>query len=287
MIALCGSIVFSSLIFILFKLFPKFGIDTFQAIVFNYFTAFICGFAFYGHLWSDLALSDSGWMYAALLCGILFISLFILMGKSSQINGVAITSVAVKMSMAVSAIFIGFGESFGILKITGIVLAVVGVVLVSFDRSTSKKKPIVWMLLVLFFGSGLLDFLLNFVQKELLINLDPALFSAISFGLAGLFGIIILLGRLVKKKICLLGKNIFAGICLGIPNFFSIYLLITAYSSTGWSDSTVLAVVNVSIVITSAILGFFAFKENLSKQKLIGLVCSVIAIGLLYAANLR
>jgi drug/metabolite transporter (DMT)-like permease len=80
-------------------------------------------------------------------------------------------------------------------------------------------------------------------------------------------------------------KNVFAGICLGIPNFFSIYLLITAYSSTGWSDSTVLAVVNVSIVITSAILGFIAFKEALSKQKLLGLVCSILAIGLLYAAN--
>jgi multidrug transporter EmrE-like cation transporter len=48
----------------------------------------------------------------------------------------------------------------------------------------------------------------------------------------------------------------------------------------------VLAVVNVSIVITSAILGFLAFKEALSKQKMIGLVCSVLAIGLLYAANL-
>jgi multidrug transporter EmrE-like cation transporter len=47
----------------------------------------------------------------------------------------------------------------------------------------------------------------------------------------------------------------------------------------------VLAVVNVSIVITSAILGFIAFKEALSKQKLLGLVCSILAIGLLYAAN--
>jgi drug/metabolite transporter (DMT)-like permease len=285
MIALIGSILFSSFIFILFKLFPKFGIDTFQAIVFNYFTACICGFALYGDSWSNAAWSDINWLYAALICGVLFISLFVLMGKSSQINGVAITSVAVKMSMAISAIFIGFGESFGFLKITGIVMAIIGVLLVSFDKSSSKQKPVIWMLLVLFFGSGMLDFVLNFVQKYMLTNLTAALFSAIGFGIAGFFGVIMLVNSVFRKQTQLSLKNVFAGICLGIPNFFSIYLLITAYSSTGWSDSTVLAVVNVSIVITSAILGFIAFKEALSKQKLLGLVCSILAIGLLYAAN--
>ena len=286
MIALFGSIVFSSFIFILFKLFPKFGVDTFQAIVFNYFTACICGFALYGDSWSNAAWTDTNWMYAALICGILFISLFVLMGKSSQINGVAITSVAVKMSMAISAIFIGFGETFGLLKIDGIAMAIIGVTLVSFDKSSTKQKPVIWMLLVLFFGSGLLDFVLNFVQKSLLTKLNAALFSAIGFGLAGVLGILMLTEKIIRNKTQLSGKSILAGICLGIPNFFSIYLLITAYSSTGWSDSTVLAVVNVSIVITSAILGFLAFKEALSRQKLIGLVCSVLAIGLLYAANM-
>jgi len=285
MIPLLCSILASTSIFVLFKLFPKFKIDTFQAIVFNYFTACICGFALYGDSWSNVAWSDINWLYAALICGVLFISLFVLMGKSSQINGVAITSVAVKMSMAISAIFIGFGESFGILKITGIVMAIIGVLLVSFDKSSSKQKPVIWMLLVLFFGSGMLDFVLNFVQKYMLTNLTAALFSAIGFGIAGFFGVIMLVNSVFRKQTQLSLKNVFAGICLGIPNFFSIYLLITAYSSTGWSDSTVLAVVNVSIVITSAILGFIAFKEALSKQKLLGLVCSILAIGLLYAAN--
>jgi drug/metabolite transporter (DMT)-like permease len=164
-------------------------------------------------------------------------------------------------------------------------MAIIGVLLVSFDKSSSKQKPVIWMLLVLFFGSGMLDFVLNFVQKYMLTNLTAALFSAIGFGIAGFFGVIMLVNSVFRKQTQLSLKNVFAGICLGIPNFFSIYLLITAYSSTGWSDSTVLAVVNVSIVITSAILGFIAFKEALSKQKLLGLVCSILAIGLLYAAN--
>jgi drug/metabolite transporter (DMT)-like permease len=285
MIELIGAIVFSSFIFILFKLFPKFGIDTFQAIVFNYFTACICGFGLYGNTWSYKAIENNDWMIWALISGVLFISLFVLMGKSSQLNGVALTSVSVKMSMAVSAIFIGIGEEFGLIKILGILMAVLGVLLVSFDSSDSSKTKSIWMLLVLFFGSGLLDYALNFVQKYHLTDLSASLFSAIGFGIAGLFGAILLSQSIIRKQTSVSGKNIVAGICLGIPNYFSIYLLISAYSTTGWTDSTVLAIVNVSIVIISALLGFIAFKELASKQKVIGLLCAISAIILLYFAN--
>ncbi len=47
MIALAGTIISSTLIFVIFRLFEKYKIDTFQAIVFNYFTAFICGVVLY------------------------------------------------------------------------------------------------------------------------------------------------------------------------------------------------------------------------------------------------
>ena len=103
MIELIGAILFSSVIFVLFKLFPKYGIDTFQAIVFNYFTACVCGFVLYGNTWTNKAIENNDWMIWALISGVLFISLFVLMGKSSQLNGVALTSVSVKMSMAISA----------------------------------------------------------------------------------------------------------------------------------------------------------------------------------------
>ena len=95
MIPLLVSILCSSLIFIIFKLFPKFKIDTFQAIVFNYFTAFICGVLLFGKEWNAAALDSGNWHWYIVLCAILFISLFILMGISSQKNGVALTSIAV------------------------------------------------------------------------------------------------------------------------------------------------------------------------------------------------
>ena len=43
MIALIGTIACSTFIFVIFRIFERFNIGTFQAIVANYFTAFLCG----------------------------------------------------------------------------------------------------------------------------------------------------------------------------------------------------------------------------------------------------
>lgn len=288
MIPLLLSVLSSSLIFVIFKLFKRYGIDTFQAIVVNYFTAFTIGFSLYGHTWNPACLEQSSWMYFAGICALLFIGLFLVMGKSSQLNGVASTSIAVKMSMAISLIFmiVGYGESVTWLKILGIALAFVGVYLVSKpSKSQNSQTSALWMLIVLFFGSGALDFILNYVQNTQLGLLKDSLFSAIGFGLAGTLGLIILIVRYIRGSAKFEFKNILAGIILGIPNFFSIYLLLRSYETTGWDDSTVLAITNVSVVLLSAIIGFTAFRESTTTQKIIGLVSAILAICVLYLAN--
>ncbi|MDO7609404.1 MAG: EamA/RhaT family transporter, partial [Crocinitomicaceae bacterium] len=122
MIALIGTIISSTLIFVIFRLFDKYKIDTFQAIVFNYFTAFIFGFTLYSQEFSSKIWVQLDWIPYTFLVSLLFISLFFLMGKSSQKNGVAITSVAVKMSLAVSMIgmILIYNEALTLLKIMGI-----------------------------------------------------------------------------------------------------------------------------------------------------------------------
>lgn len=288
MIPLLLSVLSSSLIFVIFKLFKRFGIDTFQAIVVNYFTAFTIGFVLYGHKWDPACLEQNSWMYYAVLCSLLFIGLFLIMGKSSQLNGVASTSIAVKMSMAISLIFmiIGYGESLTILKILGIALAFLGVYLVSKpSKSANSQTSALWMLIVLFLGSGVLDFVLSYIRKTQLDLLDDSLFSAIGFGLAGTLGLLILIIRYIRGSAKFAFKNVLAGIILGIPNYFSIYLLLRSYETTGWESSTVLAITNVSVVLLSAIIGFTAFKEATTTQKIIGLISAILAICVLYIAN--
>ena len=288
MIPLVFSILCSSLIFVIFKLFPKYQIDTFQAIVFNYFTAFVCGIVLFGSEWNSKALSTGNWPMFVVLSGVLFISLFLLMGKSSQQNGVALTSIAVKMSMAISMLFliVLYKESLSVLKITGIALAILGVFLVSFSQSNEKKvNSAVWMLFFLFVGSGFLDFILNYVQRYELRFLTPSLFSAFGFGVAGLIGLGSLIFQIRSGKTTFSPRSILAGIVLGIPNYFSIFLLMLSYKTTGWNDSTVLAITNVSVVLLAALLGFIAFKENVTTRKIFGLIAAIAAIVILYFAN--
>lgn len=287
MIALTLSVVSSSLIFVIFKLFRKFEIDTFQAIIFNYATAFIIGMSLYGHEWKPEFLESSEWMIAAVLCGVLFISLFFVMGSSSQLNGVATTSVAVKMSMAASLVgmILLFGVPLNTLNASGILLAVLGVFLVSYSKS--EKANASWMLFVLFLGSGLLDITLSYIQKYILGDMPGSVFSAFGLGTAGLFGSVILVYQLITKRRKFQFKNVIAGVILGIPNYFSIYLLILSYQVTGWNEVKVLSITNVSVVITSALLGFLAFREKVTSRKLIGLISAIFAIALLYLSNDR
>lgn len=287
MIALALSIFCSTIIFVLFKLFKKFGIDTFQAIVFNYFTAFIIGVALYHNEWNPNALQEQTWMFFSAGTSILFIGLFLLMAFSSQSNGVASTSIAVKMSMAISLIImiISYGEEVSALKTAAILLAILGVFLVSHSGKNKTKMASGWMLLVLFIGSGTLDFTLNLVQKHILQSLTASLFSAISLGLAGIIGSVVLIFRIIQNKTQLRAKNLVAGIILGVPNFFSIYLLLLSYKTTGWTDSTVLAITNVSVVLFSAVIGFLMFSEEANKRKIIGLIAAISAIVSLYFAN--
>jgi drug/metabolite transporter (DMT)-like permease len=287
MIPLLLSVLSSSLIFAIFKLFQRFKIDTFQAIVVNYFMACLIGISFYGHTWSEKCLEDPSWVPFVFLCAILFLGLFLVIGRSSQLNGVASTSVAVKMSMAVSLILmiIGYGEEISVLKILGIALAFVGVYFVSTKRGSKDKNSNVWMLLVLFIVCGGFDFLLSYIQNKQLNAITPALFSAIGLGFSGILGLAILVVQVIRGKTRIAFKNIVAGLILGIPNFFSIYLLLLSYKSTGWESSKVLAITNVSVVLLSALIGFAVFKESATRMKLIGLLTAILAIVTLYFAT--
>jgi len=279
------AIIFSSFIFVLFKLFPKFNIDTFQAIVVNYFVAFCCGAIFFPFKVNTMMQVEWTWFAFSIIAAALFIGLFLLMGLSAQRNGLSSTSVAVKMSMGLSVLgmMLFYAESIQWMKISGIILAIVGVIGMTLE-STDKKEKVSssWMLLILFLGSGLLDFILNYIQHHVLQHNETALFTAVAFGLAGLIGMCIGVIRMAQKKLTPSFRNLFAGIILGIPNYFSIYFLMKAYHVLKWSNSSILAVINVSIVIIASLIGFFFFQEKWNRIKVIGLISSLISILFIY-----
>jgi len=282
------SILSSSVLFFIFRLFPIYKVDTAQAIVVNYFTAFICG-CLVNQSFPDVGeLFRTNLLPYVIAAGFLFISLFVVMGISSYQNGMGTTSVAVKMSMALSMLFfvIAYNESVTWMKISGFVLAFAGIFLITFEKNTTgKRSASLMMLLFLFIGSALLDVVLNYVQHSVLGSYPSSLFTAFGFLAAGLIGTLWMITQYTSGKRSFSWRNVAGGIILGIPNYFSIYLLIRSYSSTGWSASATLAVTGISIVSLSAIFGIVVFKESARWQKLTGLVCALVAIVLLASAS--
>ena len=285
MIALVGTIACSTFIFVIFRIFERFNIGTFQAIVANYFTAFLCGILVHVNEVRKDSFNHLEWLPFVALSAILFITLFIMMAISAQKNGIAATSVAVKMSMAVSMLGMIFlyNEAISSPKLVGIFFALIGVFLIASSGSNRNKSNAAYMLIVLFIGSGLLDLNLNYAQNHVLNHISSSIFTAYGFAAAGTIGVFVhIIQRFRGKSQRIKAKNLIAGFLLGIPNYYSIYFLLESYQSLTWQDSTILAVVNVSVVLLSVIIGFIVFKEALSKRKMTGILAALIAIFLLY-----
>ena len=291
MIFLALSIIASTLIFVIFRLFASYNINTLQAIVVNYFVACSCGVIGYQNSIELSTIPQYNWFYYTLALGALFIIVFNLMAITTQHNGLSVVSVATKMALVIP---IAFGlwyykEPLGTSKAAGIVLALIAVYLVAVKKDSSiilQKKNLVFPVLV-FLGSGLIDTSLNFLQNDFITDksLIP-LFSSTIFLTAGVIGIMVLVAQKIKGVLVLEFKNIIAGIVLGIPNYFSIYFLVKALRSNLFDSSGIFTINNVGIVIISTLLGIVFFKEQLSVKNWIGITLAVISIALVSLATL-
>ena len=283
MIYLLLSILSSTVIFIVFRLYKKYGVNTLQAIIVNYFIACIVGFFGYIESVDDIVrIPSEKWFFGTLILGALFITVFNLAAITTQRSGLSVVSVATKMSVAIP-VFFGifiYDESLGFLKISGILLALAAVYLSSIKTAKGikiTKRNLVFPLLV-FIGSGIIDTTINYLENFYVSETDVGLFSSSIFGIAGIIGITILIGQAVLGKLRITWKNIAGGIALGIPNYFSIYFLVMALRAPGIENSVIFTLNHVGIVLASTILGIILFKEVLLKKNWIGIALAVISI---------
>ncbi len=287
MIWLLLSISCSILIFIVFKLLKTFEIDNLQAILINYFVAFSIGNWQNGFARSPLEIPQQPWFFSVLFLGFLFITLFRLMAWVSQNFGLATVSVAVKMSVIVPVSFgvVYFGESLGLVKLSGIVLALVAVYMTTYKPDKTKKSAhFLWYPIILFLGSGFLDAFLKYNEAELVPQNEQAWFASSIFGFAALFGIAFILYQYFQERKSFQLKALLGGLALGIPNYGSIYFLLKALSFEGLESSSIFALNNVGIVAFSALLGTSLFREKLSKLNIIGIILAIISIVLIALA---
>ncbi|WP_378187203.1 EamA family transporter [Aquimarina sp. W85] len=282
MIYLLLSIFASTLIFIVFKLFTIYNINTTQAIVFNYIFACTSGVLAYDKAIELPALPNQEWFIGALLLGLVFILIFNCMAITTQINGLSVAAVASKMSVAIPIVFgiIVYHETTGVYKITGIIVALFAVYFTSIKKSTGiriQKENIIFPILV-FIGSGFIDTTLKYMELHYVSKNDVPVFSATIFGSAAVLGIISLIYQAIRKKLRIEFKNIVGGIALGIPNYGSIYFLIQALRSQNLDSSTVFTINNVAILLVTTLTGIILFKEKLLVKNWIGIILAIVSI---------
>lgn len=290
MLYLIGSIVLTSYLTLALKVCERFRVNIFQAIVFNYITCVITGSLVNGSFPVNARIVQTPWFRWAAVMGVLFVSIFTVLGLTAQKISVAVASVANKLSLVIPVVLSVYlyDESVTGWKLGGVLLALLAVVLtcypqkqVATDQPVFAKKWKYGLPLVLFIGSGLLDALINHVQQAYVTEENKNAYLICGFLSAATIGIVLLLVQIVLGRQVFSFKNLLAGVIIGIPNYFSIWCLVRFLKLSPWQSSASIPVNNMGIVLFSSVMAWLLFREKLSKTNWLGIALSIISIYLI------
>lgn len=282
MLSILLTIVAFNILIIIFKFFAKFNINNLQALIINYFVAGGCGLYFSDVEFNLQHIINAPWIYHAAIIGVLFIVTFNLYAQGTQKVGIALTTIANKLSLFIPvafAIILYPNEQLTLLKIIGFILAIVGIYLSSTEnKKLNFDKKYLWLIIIVFVGQGIADTVFNHAQQTVVNDADKGLFFMSLLLIAGISGIGILLGQSIKEKPQFKLKNLIGGIALGLPNFASLIFFFNALESSGLEASQVFPVVSMGVVVVSALVGLLLFKEKLTTANWLGLGFAVLSI---------
>jgi len=287
MLYLILSILFSTSIFVIFKLLDKYKIDIFNVIVINYFTATIFGFLLLKQSININQITQTSWFPLTILIGILFILMFYIVGISSQKAGIIITTISSKISVILPisfSILYDRNDSVSPVKLLGIALALVAVFTTIYKKKSFQIDiKTIYLPIFLFIGMGVVDSLLKFSQYKWIDNSVLPLFSAVVFMFAALTGLILSIFRWKKSVNYLNRKSIIFGILLGLTNFCSMFFLIKTLNykngaGSSIDSSIIFGINNLGIIILSLLTGLFFFYEKITTLNKFGIALSIITI---------
>jgi drug/metabolite transporter (DMT)-like permease len=291
MLYLVLSILCSVCLGFIFKLFPRYGVDTFQAIVFNYCTCVLCGWLYLG-TWpvGPAAGTTAGWLPYSLGLGIFFITGFTAAARTVREFGVTISQIMQKMTIILVVPFaiLWLGEASNWVKWLGTLFAIGAIVLVNLPapsgesestQTTSKSFKInqLWLPVLTWVLACVIDLTFTWVQHKRLIEAGDVRFITTTFGTAGVLGGVAMVAGWFTGRLRFDVRNILAGVVLGIPNFGSLSFLLLALGS-GLGASQVFPMVNVGIILVTTFGAILLFRERLTVQNWVGVALALTAI---------
>lgn len=289
MVYLLLAILANILIFAVFRVIPRLRAVTLHTIVVNYWVCVITGAMFVGKstAWEQVSLQAewTPWMFGL---SVIFILAFLMMAFTTQKMGVTVATIASKMSLVVPVLFsilvLGAkSKDYDLWNYLGMGLVIPAIFLSSWSKSSegSPTKPRnlkgLALPLGIFLAGGVIDSTMNYVSLNLISDEFSPIFTILLFATTGTYGIIILMVRRELPS----RRSVLAGVLLGVPNYFSIYLILASLSAFNNDGAILYPILNMGVILGSAILGFLAFRERPNKVKLGGLFLALLALLLL------
>lgn len=276
MLYLLLAILSSALISIIMRLSAKKVTGKRSMLAVNYLTCLVIagGYAGAANLFPDHpALSQTLAMGA--VHGLLYLLSFMLFQWSVGKNGVVLPAVFMKLGLLVPLVvsIVIFHETPTLLQVVGFCMAVTAIVLINLEPGAQTKGAGAGLVLLLLAG-GTAD-AMSKVYEELGESLLSAQFLLYTFLTAFLLCTLLVLVR----KEHLGGWELFFGVLIGIPNFFSARFLLAAL--TRLDAVIVYPTYSVATILVVTLTGVAVFRERLQRRQWWALGAILAALAML------
>lgn len=301
MIAALLVIITNSLVFVIFKLFQRYQVHIKRVIIINYTTAVIISYFAIRKSIDFNLLWNSKWIIPAIIIGIIYVLNFYVIDLCTKNFNLAVTSLSGKISVVIPVLtgIIILHESFGWMRVVGILLALLSLFLIlkpensrnskSFFESPAKIAKL-FIPIALFLFYGISDALFQVSQKKLFYSsISPAsegfvnengIFVLTVFSVCLLFSILFTTAAKENPIRFYKFRDLIGGIALGIVNLIGGFMLLEAVSHVN-NTGVLFSVINISVVLLTTIIGIVYFKEKLRTINIVGIGIAFLALILL------
>jgi len=293
------SVLFTVALYLIMRSYPHYRVNSFHAIVFNYYACVATGLVLTPDFtdFQNLNWTSEGTLLTLAL-GTMFVIAFMFIGLTAQKVSVTAASLAGNMSLVIPVLFGLFvfknnNKEFTALNYAGLVVALAALALGAIQSpakepaqpeksSFSSASTLIWLLPALtFLGSGTNNTLINFLSSRYYAPGHTTVFMIIACIGAVLVGTTLLIYKMIIGKEKLALRSVIGGFILGVPNFLSLYFLLLALSSFGNSAAFVFPIYNILSMLVSSLAAWLIYKERLNNLNRFGLALAVVAVVLI------
>lgn len=271
-------ILFSSMLSILLRISEKYVKGDTATLAMNYVCCTIVAFldagcldAFAPHPSLNIA------VILGIIGGFAYLGGFLLLQYNIKTNGVVLPATFMKLGLLVptTASVIIFRERPEILQIIGFCLAIAAIILINSDKKGEGAKQLkIGLLIALLILAGLGDVMSKFHEEWGSHDLTEAFLFYIFLTACALC---LAVTAYKKQKIGL--WEIFFGLIIGIPNYYSSKFVLVALKTL--PAVVVFPTFSVGCIVVVTLAGVLLFKEKLSKRQGVALGMIMVALAML------